>query len=76
MWHSDNRGVHNIVGAEEARLDDGGRHLVHPKVDEARTLLDEEHHSLAIVEPDVARVIESIPIETLRRRMGSRQTRR
>ena len=63
--YANDGGVDNIDGAEETRLEDVGRDLVHPKMDHVLYFLDEVDHSLGIVVADVPGQKEPLLVEML-----------
>ena len=65
MRYANDGGVDNIDGAEETRLEDVGRDLVHPKMDHVLYFLDEVDHSLGIVVADVPGQKEPLLVEML-----------
>ena len=58
-------GVDDVVGAEETRLQDVGRHFVHPEVDHVLDLLDEVDDALGVVVADVAGPEVALLVEVL-----------
>ncbi len=65
VWYSYDCGVYDVVGSQKPRLENRGRHLIHPKVDQVIDPLHKVDDAVAVVEAQVAGSEEPFGVKQL-----------